>query len=471
MTLERLLQRMRDAADEEALIHGGRRYLYRDLLDRRLRWAARLEAAGIGARAVVGLRSDYSLDGIAALLALLGRRCVVALLSPTVGDLRPLTEDGRLTHLIDVAGPGTADALAAAPAITALAIGDSGTPGAAGHAAPQPSHPLLEALHAEERAGLIIFTSGTTGRPKAVLHDLQRFLQKFETAPKRLRTLTFLLFDHIAGLDTLFYILASGGTVIIPQRRDPASICRLIQDCHVEVLPASPTFLNLLCLSGEHENFDLSSLRIITYGSEPMPEATLIALERAFPHVRVLQKYGTSEFGSPRSISREGNSLWIRLDGDGMETKVVDNVLWVRSASTMLGYLNADYQIDADGWYCTGDEVEVDGEWIRILGRRSEIINVGGEKVYPAEVESILQEMDHVLEARVEGEPHPLTGNIVVATVRLDEAAPPALRDPRTLTKTVRAHCKDRLARFKMPVKVTPTTESLAGERQKKRRA
>ena len=79
----------------------------------------------------------------------------------------------------------------------------------------------------------------------------------------------------------------------------------------------------------------------------------------------------------------------------------------------MLGYLNAPSPFDADGWFNTQDAVEQDGEWLRFLGRTSDLINVGGQKVYPAEVESVLLELENVLDVTVRGEPNPIIGQIV----------------------------------------------------------
>jgi len=325
--------------------------------------------------------------------------------------------------------------------------------------------PLLSSLRDKGEPGFVIFSSGTTGEPKAVLHSVARFLSKFDKDGKRLRTLSFLLFDHIAGMDTLFYTLCSGGTLIVPADRGPHYICRLIERHAIEVLPASPTFLNLLCLSGAIEGFDLSSLKIITYGSEPMSPSTLKRVCLALPEVRIIQKYGTSEFGSPRSVSRSRDSLWIKLKDDETKTKIQNGLLWIHSPSAMLGYLNAPNIVDNDGWICTGDRVEQDGEWIQILGRDTDIIIVGGEKVYPQEVENVILELDDVVEAVVSGEPYPLTGQIVTAEVQLREGV-----DISNAPKTIRQHCRQNLSSFKVPVKVFVVTEPLATERHKKKR-
>ena len=206
----------------------------------------------------------------------------------------------------------------------------------------------------------------------------------------------FLLLDHIGGVNTLFYTLSNGGAVIVPSDRSPVAICDAIERHRVELLPTSPTFLNMLALSGEAERRDLSSLRLITYGTEPMPASTLERACATFPQARLLQTYGLTELGIMRSQSRESNSLWVRIGGEDFEWKVVDGRLWIRAKSAMLGYLNAPSPFDAEGFFDTGDLVETDGEWVRFLGRKSDIINVGGNKVFPAEVESILLEMENV---------------------------------------------------------------------------
>ena len=233
-----------------------------------------------------------------------------------------------------------------------------------------------------------------------------------------------------------------------------------------ELLPTSPTFLNLLLLSEEYKRHNLSSLKLITYGTEPMQESTLRRICEIVPHVTLQQTYGMTELGILRSKSRDSRSLWVRVGGEGYETKVVDGRLWVRARSAMLGYLNAISPFDADGYLDTGDEVEVDGEWLRILGRKSEIVNIGGNKVSPAEVESVLLEMDGVRDATVCGEQHPWTGQIVSATVQLDSA-----ESPREFRTRMRQFCKDRLPDFAVPARLQISSEPLYNERFKKMRA
>ena len=108
----------------------------------------------------------------------------------------------------------------------------------------------------------------------------------------------------------------------------------------------------------------------------------------------------------------------MRIGGEGFQTRIVDGILHIKAESAMLGYLNAPSPFTNDGWFVTGDSVVQDGQYLQILGRKSEIINVGGEKVYPAEVENVIQQMDGIAEVTVYGEKNPIVGNIVCARVR-----------------------------------------------------
>src|SRR5260221_12207120 len=105
----------------------------------------------------------------------------------------------------------------------------------------------------------------------------------------------------------------------------------------------------------------------------------------------------------------------------------------------MLGYLNAPSPFTDDGWFMTGDAIEADGDYFRILGRRSEVINIGGEKVFPAEIEKVLQTMPGVEEAAIAGEPSAITGSLVVARVKLATND-----DPPAFPTRMREYCGGR---------------------------
>src|SRR5262249_44792000 len=150
---------------------------------------------------------------------------------------------------------------------------------------------------------------------------------------KRATTLAFLHLDHIGGLNTLFHVLATGSTMVTTSERDPDAVCQAIARHRVELLPTTPTFLNMLLISDAHRRHDLAGLQTITYGTEPMPASTLRAVIEAFPWVRLKQTYGLSEIGILRSQSSADHSLWVRLGGPDCRVKVIDGILWVRPAS------------------------------------------------------------------------------------------------------------------------------------------
>jgi long-chain acyl-CoA synthetase len=430
-------------AGEPAVIAPGARATFGELRELCGHWAGELEREGVEPGTVVGLEGEFSPNAIALLLALVERTAIVV----------PQSNASR-------AGRERKDEIAQVEAYFRVDDADAVSFERTGRTA---TAELYAELRRRGRPGLVLFSSGTSGDPKAAVHDFTFLLEKYRVRRPALTTLTFLLFDHWGGLNTMLHTLSNGGAVVTGRDRSPEGVCALIERHRVELLPATPTFLNLLLLSGAHREHDLSSLRIVTYGAEPMPQSTLERLREAFPDLKLQQTYGLIEVGVMRSKSREDGSLWVKLGGEGYETRVVDGILQIKTRSTILGYLNAPTPITADGWFVTGDAVLQDGDWFRILGRKSELINVGGEKVYPAEVESVIQSMGDVEEATVYGESNALMGHIVCAKVRTRVPV-----EPGEFAVRVKQHCGERLERFKVPVKVQVVDEYQFGERFKK---
>ena len=345
----------------------------------------------------VALIGDFDAASILTLLQLIERRCIVT----------PLTEDTRTEHeyFFDVAG---IDWIVQRDG-TLRRLRDR-----------RLEHPLLDELRRRDHPGLVLFSSGTTGRPKGVLHDFRSFLERFRTPRPTLRTLNFLLFDHIGGLNTLFHTLYNTGTVVVPRARTPEAVLDDIARHRIELLPTTPTFLRMLLMAGLLENGMPDSLKLITYGTERMDEGTLNQLCRLLPGVDFRQTYGLSELGIMRVKSYARDSLWMKVGGEGVETRVTaDGVMEIRSSNCMLGYLNVASPFDADGWYNTKDLVETDGEWIRIVGRQSEVISVGGLKLLPSDVERVALEHPDVVHADARGADNPITGQHVELTVQL----------------------------------------------------
>ena len=280
------------------------------------------------------------------------------------------------------------------------------------------THELIQALREKEHAGLVLFSTGTTGRPKAILHDLTSFLKRFETPRPTLRTINFLLFDHIGGINTLFHTLFNKGVVVAPEARTVHSVLDTCRQYKVEVLPTTPTFLRMMLMSGAVPDKVPACLQVITYGTERMDQSTLDELCRLLPTVDFRQTFGMSELGIVRVKSEARDSLYMKVGGEGVETRVVDNVLQIRSQSRMLGYLNAPSPFDADGWYDTKDVVEVKDGYYKIVGRTSDVINVGGLKFMASEVERVALTYPHVTLVKAYAKQNPITGQHVELVVQ-----------------------------------------------------
>jgi len=282
-------------------------------------------------------------------------------------------------------------------------------------------HELIEELRSRGHAGLVLFSTGTTGRPKAILHDFTLFLKRFDTPRPTLRTINFLLFDHIGGINTLLHTLFNKGVVVAPEARTVDSVLETCRKYGVEVLPTTPTFLRMMLMSGAVPDKVPSCLKLITYGTERMDQPTLNELCKLLPSVDFRQTFGMSELGIVRVKSEARDSLFMKVGGEGIETRVVDDVLQIRSQSRMLGYLNAPSPFDAEGWYDTKDLVEVKGDCYKVVGRISDVINVGGLKFMASEVERVALEYPNVSLVKAYPRQNPITGQHVELTVQSTE--------------------------------------------------
>lgn len=442
-----LLERFKEYGSNDAIIWKNKAYSYEQLLDRFEHSKVFLDSHQIQAGSIVVLEGDFTPKTLALMLALIDRACLIV----------PLTS-GMKSRELEVYEIAQAQFVIAIDAEDQATVQSFPT---------TPTHELLLAIQEQKHPGLILFSSGSTGKSKATVHNFSVMLKKFSTNRKRAgkRMMGFLFFDHIGGINTLLSTLASGGCIVTLQDRSPDEVCASIAKHNVQVLPASPTFLNLLLLSEAYKRHDLSSLELINYGTEAMTEHTLAHMNRILPQIKLLQSYGMSEIGIIRSSSQSSNSLWMKFKGEDYETRIVDGLLEVKSEFTMLGYLNAESRFTNDGWYRTGDAVECNGEYIRILGRQSEMINIGGEKIYPIEIENVLLEMEEVVDVSVCGEKHIITGTMITATIQLNYDMPAA-----EFRKRMRTFCKDRLPSWGIPQKCLFVQELTFGNRLKKKR-
>jgi acyl-CoA synthetase (AMP-forming)/AMP-acid ligase II len=155
----------------------------------------------------------------------------------------------------------------------------------------------------------------------------------------------------------------------------------------------------------------------------------------------------------------------MKIGGEGFEWKIKNEMLWIRSQFQMRGYLNADADIDEEGFFNTQDEVLIDGDYLQILGRMSDIINVGGEKVYPTEIENFIEKLDNVQDVVAYGEPNPLLGQVIAVDIvlKIDE-------ELDVLRKRIRDACRKNLGKSKVPSKIQKVDELALSNRQKKKR-
>jgi long-chain acyl-CoA synthetase len=425
-----------------AIVWKDKAFSYEWLQSRLNYWNHHLAELPVHPGEVISLIGDFSPECIAILLALINNRNIIVPLNNVKFDYSQKFKIAQVEKLItvDESDQVTFECLDM-----------------------KADNIYFDGLKLLDTPGLVLFTSGTSGVPKGAVHNFSKLLEKFKMQRRALRTVNFLMFDHWGGLNTMFHTLSNAGIILATKDRSPDAICAFIEKHKIELLPSSPTFFNLLLMSEAYKNYDISSLQIMTYGTEPMPEFTLKKLKSVFPDIKIQQTYGLIELGVLRSKSKSDDSLWVKVGGDGYQTRIVEGILEIKADSAMLGYLNAQSPFTEDGWFVTGDSVEVDGEYIKILGRKSELINVGGEKVYPQEVENIILELSNVLEVTVYSQKNPIVGNIVCAKVTLKK-----YEDKKEFTSRFKKYCNIKMKSFMVPVKIEILENQQHNERFKK---
>lgn len=424
-----LLERFGETPDSTAIIFRKESLTYGELRTHTRTMLQALRDAKVQSGDVVILLGDYSPDSVALILALSELGCILV-------PVTPAAEANVSTSLPKVHAQWKIDLTHNEVDIQKLRPEG---------AAPDLYRPIREA----GTPGLVLFTSGSSGNPKAVVHDFSKLLKKFHSRRKALVTINFLLFDHWGGLNTLLHCLSNSCLIVIPEGRAPEEVCKIIETHKVELLPTTPSFLSMLVISRAYERFDLSSLKLISYGAEAMPANTLKRLNHIFPDIDLRQTYGMIELGVLRAKTKSPDSLWMKMGGEGYDLRVVDGILQIKAESAMLGYIDAPSPYTEDGYFITGDRVEVDGEWMHILGRESDLINVGGQKAYPAEIETVIFACECVDDALVYGEKNPLLGNVVAAQVVLKEG-----HTKSEARKEILSACNAKLIDFMVPSRI-----------------
>jgi long-chain acyl-CoA synthetase len=452
------------APDRPALVIAGHVTTYGQLGDAVRRCATGLRSHGVRPGWRIPLVDDASVLSVACLVAATHVGAAAALMNPrlTSGELEELRSAAGAAR-VAVAGHDCAAAGAGAGGSTVLGAEDL----LAGPAGPSdPPYPVRAPDPADD--AVVLFTSGTTGTPKAVplSHGLigpriAAFAPEVDPVPSV--SLMCVPLVHIGGMLGLLVAMAKGSTTVVQSRFDAGEWLALAARHRVTTSFVVPTMLHRIIEHPDFERTDLSSLVALTYGAAPAsPDLVRRAIER-LPGVALTNTFGQTEtMGSITALGPEdhtpGKLASVGRPLPGVEVRVVDPTtrepvprgtvgeLWVRTAGSVIPSVQVvDPDIPA-GWLRTGDMVSEDAEgYLYPSGRLSDTINRGGEKFAPAEVEAVLRGHSAVRDVAAVGVPDPEMGSRVgVAVV----ACRPVTADE------LRRYCRGRIADFKLPERV-----------------
>ncbi|SDJ43792.1 fatty acid--CoA ligase family protein [Salimicrobium halophilum] len=322
----------------------------------------------------------------------------------------------------------------------------------------------------EEDLAVVLYTSGTTGKPKGAMlthkniysnaTDVAEYLEISETD----RVIATLPMFHVFCLTVALNApIANGGTVVIIPQFSPEAVFTAARDYKATVFAGVPTMYNYLLQTGDGQEDSFGHMRINVSGGSSLPVSLLEAFEQKF-NVRVSEGYGLSEASpvtafNPLDRPRKAGSIGTNIIN--VENRVVDELgeevptgevgeLVVKGPNVMKGYYKMPEETSVtikDGWLYTGDMARKDEEgYFYIVDRKKDMILVGGYNVYPREVEEVLYKHPNLTEAAVVGEPHPEAGEAVIAFVVSD--------DPALDEATVIDYCKEELAKYKLPKRI-----------------
>ena len=305
-----------------------------------------------------------------------------------------------------------------------------------------------------EQTPVLILTTGTTGEPKGARHDWARLARAVRHPDDRSATRWLLAYNlnQFAGIQIMLHVLASGGTLVAPPTRRAEDVIQTIREHRITHASATPTFWRLVVGRLDEDAARALPLAQITLGGEATPEGLIERLHKLFPSARISHVYAGTEFGSAVSVrdGRSGLPLSVleRDEDADVRMRIVDGELQLHSRVGMLGYHQSGN--DESQWRPTGDLVEVRGDRIHFVGRRTEIINVGGAKVHPLPVEEVVCSVDGVQLAAVYGRANAVTGQIVaVDVVAADGVDTDALAaEIRTACQALPAAGRPRRIRF-----------------------
>jgi acyl-coenzyme A synthetase/AMP-(fatty) acid ligase len=321
-----------------------------------------------------------------------------------------------------------------------------------------PIRPLAAAPTATIATEWVMFTSGTSGTPKMVVHSLAGLTGAIKPAKAGELPPTWGTFYDVrryGGLQILLRALLGEGSLVTTAPDEPmaAFLTRLARH-GVTHLTGTPSHWRRALMTPQSKAL---APRYVRLSGEIADQAVLDALRARFPATPIGHAYASTEAGVGFEVT-DGlagfPASYIGRPGE-VELRIADGALQLRSRRAAAGYL--DFRqgalADADGFVDTGDMVELRGDRYHFVGRRSGVINVGGLKVHPEEVEAVINRHPAVRMSRVRARRSPITGAIVVAEVVLNGDAPPA--DAAALKADILAGCRSALAPHKAPASLT----------------
>jgi acyl-coenzyme A synthetase/AMP-(fatty) acid ligase len=311
-------------------------------------------------------------------------------------------------------------------------------------------------LQTERATEWLMLTSGTSGVPKIVGHTLEALTGAIVAdGPARGAPPVWATFYDIrryGGLQIFLRAIIGGGSMVLSEPGEPvADYVARLREKSVTHISGTPSHWRKLLMSGAASGF---APRYVRLSGEIADQAVLDGLSRAFPAASVGHAYASTEAGVGFAVNDglEGfPAEMIGTNRDGVEMKVEDGSLRIRSTRTAHAYIGqkAAALTDTDGFVDTGDMVERRGDRYHFVGRRGGIINIGGLKVHPEEIEAVINRHPDVRMSRAKSRRSPITGAIVVADVILADGDSAGRSDE--IRKAILADCKASLASHKVP--------------------
>jgi acyl-coenzyme A synthetase/AMP-(fatty) acid ligase len=298
----------------------------------------------------------------------------------------------------------------------------------------------------------VLFTSGTTSRPKPVLHNLRTLTGAMGEAPAQdVRTMWSTFYDirRFGGLQILLRALTGGGSMVLSQAQESVqTFLERLKDWNVTHISGTPSHWRRAVMSGAASRITPEYVRL---SGEPCDQAILDRLQQIFPEAKVAHAFASTEAGVAFDVrdGKAGFPVSLLTEKDSVQMRVECDSLRIRSSRMAIRYLGGDVAIsvDADGFLDTGDLVKRQGDRYYFMGRRDGVINVGGLKVHPEAVEAIINRHPAVIVSQVSSRASPVTGAIVVADVVLQ----PTEANFEDVKEEIMNLCRRELSRHQLP--------------------